>query len=533
MDNQEQYDIAQQLMNLYCFYRSKWVMQKPAANNACLMITQQTKFRVHQVIQHMLGFYSMCVFAGTKATGFISIDVDVGGADAVRKVIDTMVDIGIPKDRIYVSFSGRKGYHVDIFFHKYIWNDKARIFYEELIYRSGLDRRKIEFRPTSGQAIKLPLGVHQATGNRCWFLDPETMEPIEDMGYVHKIQKLDADWFHELVNGIMKSHYNDIYTEKKEIMSARPAPEDKKRDEPPKPKAKFHGMSLMLTAPGTRHNVQTKVAARARMDGHDYDEIVDIQMDWYSKQNQAYINSSEDEVRLDAEQIAAWAMRVVQVNEKNKEKPKPEETVKTVGIVVTKDMIPYVLNAPTKSVRLIMFFLMLFSIKYGEIMVSYDKIGYYTGMSVPTIAKAIKWLSENKFIGKKNTIAKQSKFFVLKGCNAYSFPGEKKFRAPYNKYLQRDSVAIKAFVTKDNLEDVYYQTLASMVKPEYLAKYLSKPELKECEVRLAHGVSDTIECDPRPDGDVAAVCGSEGDSAGLADTDAEGVEPDRVPEPDM
>ena len=97
--------------NTYCFYRQKYV----------IMDSQYTKTVAHyftdKVIEsHIDGKYALCVFAGPKVTRFISVDVDEGGKKVVRQVVDTFVKFGIPMDRIYVSTSGRKGYHVDIFF---------------------------------------------------------------------------------------------------------------------------------------------------------------------------------------------------------------------------------------------------------------------------------------------------------------------------------------------------------------------------------------------------------------------------------
>ena len=272
MDNAFKFKVCETLMNLYCLYRQKWVRMMDPAKTVYPTQTVKERLTDGQIMNHLDGEYAVCVFAGEKATKFITVDVDLGEPEVVRKVINTMVDLGIPKELIYVSSSGRKGYHVDIFVEDFIYNDNAKKFYWALIERSGLDPRKVEFRPTHGQAIKLPLGVHQTTQRRCWFVDRETLEPIEDFEYVFGIERIPQTHIEEIVGGLVNNHMREIYGEI--------ADERQKAKLRGKPNTDPGDTSLMVTAPGTRHNLQKRVAARARMDGCDYEDIVRIQMEW-------------------------------------------------------------------------------------------------------------------------------------------------------------------------------------------------------------------------------------------------------------
>lgn len=467
MDNALKYKVCETLMNLYCLYRGRWVRMMDPEKVKFPIQTIKARYTDGEVMNHLDGEFCVCVFAGEHATKFITIDVDMGEPEVVRKVIDTMVDMGIPRELIYVSSSGRKGYHVDIFFEDFIYNACAEKFYWAMIERSGLNPRKVEFRPTHRQAIKLPLGVHAKTGNRCWFVDRETLEPIEEFEYVFCIQKIPRSYMEGIVDGIVNEHMRQIYNEaaknKNKVVSKAKTVTD------------FSDESLRVTEKGTRHNIQKKVAARARMDGCDYDDIVNAQMEWYLRQNASVIGSTESEVRVDAELLAKWAVNNVAIKY-SAESSKPKDSF----FRIHKSSLPYIMNAPTKATRLVLFLLIVFCDRYGEAKISYETIAEYTGISSVSVAKAIKWLSEEGYIDKKNTSYKQDIFLTVRGSNIYKFPGEKKFRSPNSRDLLCDYVDIHNWVTRENCRELYIEALAKLGKQEYLAKYLTKPELAEC-----------------------------------------------------
>lgn len=467
MDNAFKFKVCETLLNLYCLYRGRWVCMMDPEKVPYPTQTVPKRYTDGTIMNHIDGRYCVCVFAGEHATKFISIDVDLGEPEVVHKVIDTMVELGIPRELIYVSSSGRKGYHVDIFFENYIYNACAEKFYWALIERSGLNPRKVEFRPTYRQAIKLPLGVHQVTHNRCWFVDRDTLEPIEDFSYVFGIQRIPQRYMEDLVDCIVNEHMREMY---KQIA------EDKKQDGMYKrTNTDLCEESLMVTAPGTRHNIQKKVAARARMDGCEFDDIVRIQMEWYANQDKRMIRSNESEVQADAEMLAAWAVKNIAIKHPAAKQQKQDAVFR-----IHKSVVPYILNAPTKSIRLVLFLLIVFCDWYGEAKISYKTISEYTGVSEESVAKAVKWLSDEGYIDKKNSSYKQDAFLTLRGSNIYKFPGEKKLRAPNRQNLLCNCAEVRGWITKDTCRELYIEALAKLCKPEYLAKYLTKPELEEC-----------------------------------------------------
>lgn len=83
----------------------------------------------------------------------------------------------------HLEFSGKKGYHLWIFFSKAIAIKGMVAFgkYVSAFNRGNVDVA-IELRPESdeGKGVKLPLGYHFKTGKFCTFVDKDTFEAVPD-----------------------------------------------------------------------------------------------------------------------------------------------------------------------------------------------------------------------------------------------------------------------------------------------------------------------------------------------------------------
>lgn len=461
------YKVAQRIADLYCLYYKGWVCISDPQYSPTPFHAMHSGYDISHLMKHVAGNYAVAIYAGERATKFVTIDIDDGDAATVRKVLDTLEGIGLPRDRLYVSLSGKKGYHVDFFIDRALYNNLARVIYEEMIVRSGLDRRKVEFRPTHGQAIKLPLGVHPTTHQRCWYVDRETLEPIEDFEYIYEIKAID----HELVFGIgrelNKTYIKKMYAER-----------DRHGGRAIVRSASYNFGDYKLTAPGTRNSMQTKVAARARSDGFEYEDIVRIQMEWYRAQDKAYIQSTEGEVLAEAEKIARWAVNNVEI------RAVQGDVLAETSVIINKKCLPYILGAPTKATRLVLFLLCIYCAKYGEAKISHRTIAERSGVSAETVKNAVRWLGEHGYIGVEHCTNKFNQVVSLRSANKYTFPGKAKLRSPLKMYLRGDAYEVKEWPTAENFYGMYIDMLTSLCTPEYLAKFLSKPELKECMERI-------------------------------------------------
>ncbi|MFB5192022.1 TOTE conflict system archaeo-eukaryotic primase domain-containing protein [Alicyclobacillus fastidiosus] len=146
---------------------------------------------------HLNGSAPLAIFASGPSSSYFGFDVDSKelAASHTLKLVDSLEALGIPRQYVHVSFSGSKGYHIDLLidgkmsFEK--WNDIG----EYVVEVAGLTDESIEFRPgrKNGQAYKLPLTLHPKTGNFAGFCDNRTLESydiVRSHNYLFDIEKM-------------------------------------------------------------------------------------------------------------------------------------------------------------------------------------------------------------------------------------------------------------------------------------------------------------------------------------------------------
>lgn len=156
-----------------------------------------------------------CAYISSQyVSKFLTFDIDSLDTQITDKVIAQL-----RKDKIYdiaVSFSGGKGYHVDIFFDNCIPIGVLDTYYQHILQSTGLIKLKhgsnfvVEMRPTEGYGVKLPLG-HNWThdgNNYCCYVDYRNgYVPIDTAfvpGMFAHIEKIDSNWFRLLCDGLEK-----------------------------------------------------------------------------------------------------------------------------------------------------------------------------------------------------------------------------------------------------------------------------------------------------------------------------------------
>ena len=101
----EVYEIVSSLMERYVLYKKRWVRSKDPEKivhpeRESPIRTMKSRLDDSCLWLHLRGDYSVCVFAGPKATKFISFDIDIGDPVIVHKIIDTIEELGIPREKI-------------------------------------------------------------------------------------------------------------------------------------------------------------------------------------------------------------------------------------------------------------------------------------------------------------------------------------------------------------------------------------------------------------------------------------------------
>lgn len=457
--------------NTYGFYHQKYVIMADGYTK-----TVDHYFTDKVIESHLEGRYALAVFAGEKATRFISVDIDAGGKKAVRRVVGAFIELGIPRDRIYISTSGRKGFHVDIFFSPWIYNEKAKNLYDLMIWQTGLDPKKVEFRPTHRQAIKVPLGVHASTGNRCWYLDPETLEPIERLDYIMEIKPIDAAVVKEILASWNKKRWNELYSEM--------ICEKTGRDESVNKGLTFDDAyyeDKRITKCGTRHNVMVRIAIDLRHYGANRHQIQKALRGFYYKQDPVYIDTDEEKCMEDIDEISRWAEESVpvwQYREAERREIKP--------VVFTADDAGQILLGATSSARKIAFLIWTYCKIFGSSHISYETISKTVGCSLATTKTAIAKLLAAGVISRKSGGCHFRNGILVRQANTYFIPAKREVSEHDSRELVAEAYELREKLTAENVEELYYRMVGSIFRMEYLARFMTKPELEECR-RVMNG----------------------------------------------
>jgi hypothetical protein len=172
---------------------------------------------------HLLRQSTYGVFCSETHTKFITFDVDVPDIREARRVVLALYyvlnSLGIPSEKIFSSWSGTKGYHVDIYFSRVISNYLVKKIFDTVILETynlldGKINGQIELRPTHNQGVKLPLSINSknkdARNNICWYIDVENnFTPIYSPEYILTIEPIEADLMEGLIKDLPDLNYEE------------------------------------------------------------------------------------------------------------------------------------------------------------------------------------------------------------------------------------------------------------------------------------------------------------------------------------
>lgn len=379
------FDVARRLENLYITYRGRFVMMTkddgvfiPRYKDPKTGKIKYQKITNNIVCGHLNGHYSICVYAGSASSKFICFDVDDGNPKTVRTVMDILSKAGFPRNRIYVSTSGGKGFHVEMFFSSLMFTSDLKNIYNYVCAVGKLDKTKVEFRPTGGQSIKLPLSIHRKTGNTCWYLDRDTLEPIKDLNYIMDIQQIP----HELALSIARTLpcCGPRFGDEQEKVTDRVLSDDEI--------AEFYDDHYPdLTEQGKRNALMVQIAVHNRYRGLSRENSEEELRAWYHRQNPEYINSDESLVESEIVKILDWVFS-----------DKFVLSAKQENVIFRRDDIRILLAQTKRTERLILFLIQYYTKAYGSCCLSMDRISKLSGLSIHTVHTSIQSLIKNKWV---------------------------------------------------------------------------------------------------------------------------------------
>jgi len=424
----------EQFNKLFVLTRWKYIYQSPKTrswvtfdhykNNKILKMNDSL------IKSHLNGKGAYGVFSAKDFTKFLTFDVDVKD-DLQRakwlamKLVDSLKQVGIEDKDIHVSFSGNKGYHVDLYFNKPIENDIAYEFYEMMLNHSDCTSKEIEFRPHMLKyGVKLPLGIHQATGKRCWYVDYYNyFKPIESFDHILKIEQMEADILY-----VIMEREQDIYEEKEvivveetrniietKITSLGSYKQNIDEKETIESIEKLVHEGLMIV--GTRHNSSFKIAKYFRYQGYDQEESLDMLNEWIRQQDETKYSTSLEGCYKDNELIVQY------IYEKE-----VTLTFESKTIEVTYEEMKQIIRLESLNQKLIAYCLLIHSKRFanqqGVFYMSFNQMSIASGLSDKTVRTIVNKLEE---IGIINVIARNQILKDSRGAFAGKRPNKYKF----------------------------------------------------------------------------------------------------------
>ena len=129
---------------------------------------------------HIKGEYCIGVYFLKEYTKFIGFDLDIIDTEKLELVYNTLFTYGIDTTSIFMSYSGNKGFHIDVLIDGLIKKTVVKKFYEMVLAETGLTSKELEIRGAGAQGYKLPLGYHPKTGSFCFLCD-ENGQKIDEL----------------------------------------------------------------------------------------------------------------------------------------------------------------------------------------------------------------------------------------------------------------------------------------------------------------------------------------------------------------
>ena len=173
----------EQIKNLYIGYRKNYIKMYYNKGMSKVKYYRPTwALQDNQILAHIRQKETIGIFAGQIFSKFICFDVDSPELKLSKHTTKALVvllnhDYNISLDDIHVSFSGKKGYHVEIFLDEFIESNKMEHFYYDVLNNLGKlsEKVEIELRPLHTVGLKLPLSIHKQTNKYCHFVDNQTL----------------------------------------------------------------------------------------------------------------------------------------------------------------------------------------------------------------------------------------------------------------------------------------------------------------------------------------------------------------------
>lgn len=494
--------VINKFYNLYVINANKYLIQKPGGEYLTITYRKKDGSGTKPLLpfimqQHLEQKKTVGIFAGSYYSKFICFDVDFKDNNMAKwityKITKTLREIGI--NDYYISNSGGKGYHVEIFIDDLIPVTTAQRFFNLVINKAevfGFDG-EVEFRPTSKQGVKLPLGLNQKyymTGGYCSFCDEfeglKEKSEDENFEYLLNIKKIKR----KVVNDILKLEKDNLKfdemekkvkekkkstTLKKEIKDTEEAITQHKELPIYNPTESYSLEQINdlykngLKMQGIRHNACFNIARLFNHHGLDKDKAEEMLKEWMKKQKKKFYSTSLPDALKDIEEIIDYVFtKNIVLTSKKKDISVSFNEIN--GIII---------NCPKKNQKLLAYAMLIHSKRFatpksGVFYMTFGQMEDATGLAENTIMKQINQLEELGIIhvvernGKNIEYNKELKRPISKP-NKYKFKLEFKDDSNSNSSVQSIS---------DNVLVDFKNTISSLYTKKEIKGLLTRREYK-------------------------------------------------------
>ncbi|MFT4413436.1 TOTE conflict system archaeo-eukaryotic primase domain-containing protein [Bacillus sp. UMB0728] len=260
------------------------------------------------ITSHILRKSTYGIFCRKTHTKFVTFDVDVPDIPEAKKVVlalhESLNTIGIPSDKIFTSWSGTKGYHVDVYFSEEIPYNLMRVLFNAAVSEAynlldGKINGKIELRPTPTQGLKLPLSINyknkDKSNNICWYVDVQNnFTNIQSFDYFLGIEPMNADIVKSLILDLQEDDENlpDTDSEGRKLENSAFGNIDLSEDTLDSLEDLYKNG---LRKPGTRNAVTCKLAVYFNTLNENKYECEQKLRDWMRRQNKVFFKTPIEE----------------------------------------------------------------------------------------------------------------------------------------------------------------------------------------------------------------------------------------------
>lgn len=278
---------------------------------------------VRKVISHLRGTKTYGVTFHNYSTKVFIFDIDFyftspgNQALTVALLADTLESLNIPKDCIHILRSGMKGFHIDLYFDEWMPIRALLSLGQRAVELTGLTNASpyvnVEFRPEStrgGRGVRLPLGMHCATGIVMEYLDfgPFTVEPYPNQ-YEYLLYSTNTISRKDFYKYIYPNVQHPIRYQTKGISWAKNNVVPINCPIVRRHYTRSELEEFLVTGLkhyGTRHNVTLGLAILLKERGHSPPQVIRELTDWSDNKLNGCSKSTRDEIVDDIQLITDY-----------------------------------------------------------------------------------------------------------------------------------------------------------------------------------------------------------------------------------